>query len=146
MAKKRLNRRLIVMNEESMTLEEKLGANAEMVIAHLSQHAGFTLGFNEASVEWIDGFIERQRMREGKEPGGLVNTLGSFLGECFCREYGGAWHQSSNGQLSVKFSDGNEAFPFNKVAKQFANGAEDSISELLQNRRRRFRLTEKQFC
>lgn len=121
------------MNEESMTLEEKLGANAEMVIAHLSQHAGFTLGFNEASVEWIDGFIERQREREGKETGGLVNTLGSFLGECFCREYGGTWHESTNGQLSIKFSEGNEAFPFNKVAKQFANGAEDSILSFYQS-------------
>lgn len=105
------------MNEGSMTLEEKLGANAEMVIAHLSEADGFTLDYNEASVEWVDGFIERQRDREGKEPGGLVNTPGSFLGECSCREYGGAWHESSNGQMSVKFSDGNEAFPFDKVAK-----------------------------
>lgn len=34
-----------------MTLEEKLRANGEMVIAHLSRHADFALGFNESSIE-----------------------------------------------------------------------------------------------
>lgn len=121
------------MNEESLTLEEKLRLNAEMVIENLSQHAGFTLGFNEESVEWIDGFIERQRAREGFEPGGLVNTLGSFLGECMCRELGGEWKYQPNGQLAVEFADGNAAFPFNKVQKQFAYGAEDSIFSFYQS-------------
>lgn len=67
---------------EEPSLEEKLRLNAGMIIENLSQHAGFTLEFNEQSVEWIDGFIERQRAGEDFEPGGLVNTLGSFLGEC----------------------------------------------------------------
>ncbi len=121
------------MNEESLTLEEKLRLNAEMVIENLSQHAGFELGFNEESVEWIDGFIERQRAREGFEPGGLLNTLGSFLGECMCQELGCKWKHQPNGQLAVEFSDGNAAFPFNKVQKQFANGEEDSILSFYQS-------------
>ncbi len=120
------------MNEESLTLEEKLRLNAEMVIENLSQHAGFELGFNEESVEWIDGFIERQRAREG-EPGGLVNTIGSFLGECMCRKLGGEWKPQPNGQLAVEFSDGNAAFPFNKVQKHFDNGEEDSILSFYQS-------------
>ncbi len=66
------------MNQESLTLEEKLRLNAELVIKQLSQHAPFPLGFDEESVGWIDGFIERQRARADFEPGGLVNTLGSF--------------------------------------------------------------------
>ncbi len=121
------------MNEEELTLEEKLRLNAEMIIQNLSQHAGFELGFNEQSVEWIDGFIERQRAREGFEPGGLINTLGSFLGECMCREIGGAWKFQPNGQLAVELSNGNAAFPFNKVEKHFANGAEDSIYSFYQS-------------
>lgn len=114
-------------------LEEKLRLNAEIVFEHLSQHAGFELGFNEESVEWIDGFIERQRVREGFEPGGMINTIGSFLGECMCRELGGKWKYQSNGQLAVEFSDGNAAFPFNKAAKHFVNGEEDSILSFYQS-------------
>ncbi len=121
------------MNAESLTLEEKLRLNAEMVIENLSQHAGFELGFNEESVEWIDGFIERQRAREGFEPGGLLNTLGSFLGECMCQELGGKWKHQPNGQLAVEFSDGNAAFPFNKVQKHFDNGEEESILSFYQS-------------
>jgi len=118
---------------EEPSLEEKLRLNAGMIIENLSQHAGFTLGFNEESVAYIDGFIERQRAREGFDPGGLVNTLGSFLGECMCRKLGGEWKHQSNGQLAVQFSDGNAAFPFNKVQKQFANGEEDSILSFYQS-------------
>ena len=89
------------MNEESLSLEEKVRANAEIIIGNLSQHAGFELGFDERSVEWIDGFIERQRSRDGFAPGGLINTIGSFLGECMCRELGGEWKLQANGQLAV---------------------------------------------
>ena len=118
---------------EEPSLEEKLRLNAGMIIENLSQHAGFTLGFNEESVAYIDGFIERQRASEGFEPGGLINTIGSFLGECMCKELGGEWKMQSNGQLAVEFSSGNAAFPFNKVEKHFANGAEDSILSFYQS-------------
>lgn len=118
------------MSEQELALDEKLKINADLVIKHLSQHAGFELGFNEESVEWIDGFIERQRNREDFDPeplGGLVSNLGSFLGECMCREFGGSWKEQSNGQLAVEFESGNAAFPFNKVQKHFVNGEGDSI-------------------
>ena len=131
------------MNQESLSLEEKLHLNAKLVIEHMSKPAGFELGFNEESVEWIDGFIERQRSQEGFEiesVRGLVNNLGSFLGVCMCEELGGEWKQQSNGQLAVEFSDGNAAFPFNKVQKQFANGEEDSILSFYQSAAVIFRL------
>lgn len=126
----------IMMNQESPSLEEKLQLNAELVIEHLSRHAGFTLGFDEESVAWVDGFIERQRSREEFDAAsieGLVNNLGSFLGECLRRELGGKWKHESNGQLAVQFDDGNAAFPFNKVRKQFANGESDSILSFYQS-------------
>ncbi len=116
------------MNDETLSLEEMLRANDELVRRQLSGPAQFELGFDEASVEWVDGFIDRQRIRTDLEStDGLVDTLGSFLGECMFRELGASWNRSENGQISVKFSDGNEAFPFNKVRKQFANGGDDSI-------------------
>ena len=133
------------MNEELLTMEVKLRLNAGMVIENLSRHAGFELGYNEQSVEWIDGFIERQRAREGFEPGGLINTLGSFLGECMCRELGGEWKFQPNEQLAVQFSDGNAAFPFNKAEKHFANGEEDSILSFYQSAAVIFGLQKGQF-
>jgi hypothetical protein len=117
------------MSEEQLTLEEKIHANALLVIKLLSEAAGFELGFNEESVAWIDGFIERQRTAEDVEPefiASLVSRLGSFLGECIRHEYGGEWKQLDGG-LAVRFSPGNEAYPFNKVRKQFEHGSGDSI-------------------
>lgn len=59
---------------------------------------------------------------------GLTNVLGSFLGECIRRNYGGKWTQF-DGQWAVAFNERNAAFPFNKLGKQFQNGHEggDSI-------------------
>lgn len=117
---------------EEKTSEENLRLNAEMVIEYLSEQAGFDLGFNEQSVEWINGFIERRR-KIGLPSRNLLYELGSFLGECMCRELGGEWKMQSNGQLAVEFSNGNAAFPFNKVQKHFDNGAEDSIYSFYQS-------------
>ena len=118
------------MNKDSLTLEEKLRINADLVIQHLSQHAGFELAYDQQSVEWIDGFVERQRAREDfnlASAEGLVQNLGSFLGESLRCELGGVWKQLDDG-LAIVFRDGNAAFPFNKVRKQFANGNDDSIA------------------
>lgn len=77
-------------------------------------------------------FIERQRLRS--EPGqteGLAQTLGCFLGECICRNFGGEWQETEYGP-AVVFSDGNACYPLNKVGKQFANGADDSVLSFYQ--------------
>lgn len=108
----------------------RIRANAGNVSDVMSQHAGFTLGYDDASIEWLDGFIERQRQRQDLADGGvsgLVNTLGSFLGEALCQAYGGEWRDDGDHGLRVAFSNGNSAYPFNKVRKQFENGADDSI-------------------
>jgi len=117
------------MQDNELSLEQKLRLNADLIIEHLSQHAGFDLAFDERSVEWIDGFIERQRNREDfdlEAADSLAQKLGSFLGECMCAELSGQWKQLDEG-IAVVFSDGNAAFPLTKVRKQFANGSDDSI-------------------
>jgi hypothetical protein len=91
-------------------------------------------GLNRASVQWLEGFIERQRPRrdpiEGV-PEGLVNTLGAFLGECLAAATGGAWEWDEQRQdWSIRFASGACAFPFAKVGKQFANGLESGDSIL----------------
>ncbi len=55
--------------------------------------------------------------------------LGSFLGECIIHCHGGEWRQDQFG-WGIHFDDGNAAYPFAKVRKQFDNGIEGSDSIL----------------
>jgi hypothetical protein len=114
-----------------MTPEEKIRQNAQLVIARFSQLHELKpqFGHNRDSVEWLDGFIERERSRRNISSDGtakLVQVLGSYLGECVIHTYGGTWKEQE-GQWGVFFDDSNGVFPFNKVHKQFRNGREDSI-------------------
>jgi len=114
-----------------MTPREMISANAELVVGQLREASGMEdFGYNAESVAWLDGFIERQRVRPefaGVEAAERMSqTLGSFLGECVVRCYGGVWAELE-GTWGVTFGGGNAAFPFNKVRKQFENGAEDSV-------------------
>lgn len=105
-------------------------ANAQMVIEQIGPQCSVApFGFDAASVKWIDGFIERQRVRSDVDAdfmSRLTTVIGSYLGEALIRTYGGKWAVSSDGWC-VEFSEGNACFPFTKVAKQFANGATDSV-------------------
>jgi hypothetical protein len=86
-------------------------------------------GFDAPSVQWVEGFIEHQRVRKDVGPelvGKMVSVLGSYLGECIIRAYGGKWSLGEAGWC-VEFNAENVVFPFPKVENQFANGAEDGI-------------------
>lgn len=107
-----------------MEMIDRIRANAEMVIAQFPDE---NLAYDERSVEWLDGFIERQRERmEPEQASRLAQTLGCFLGECISRNFGGEWAETEYGP-AVVFADGNACYPLNKTAKHFANGAEDSV-------------------
>ncbi len=112
-------------------MEDKIRENAELVIEQLSPLSGLAFGYNAESIAWVDGFIEQQRGRSDIDQNaidGLSNVLGSFLGECIIRCFGGNW-QNADGEWCVRFDDKNAAYPFRKVRKQFANGQEDSIKK-----------------
>src|SRR5215510_9277367 len=106
-----------------------------MVVEQFSALSGLErFGFDAPSVEWIDGFIERQRVRDDVSPefaGKMVSVLGSYLGECIIRSYGGHWVFADDG-WRVEFDQKNAVYPFAKVEKQFANGRDggDSIYSL----------------
>jgi hypothetical protein len=102
-------------------------ANAELVRKTARDQLGVEVGFDEAGVRWLDGFINRQRLG-GTEAlkAKLPNTLGSFLGECVRHTYGGEWQQHEAGWV-VKVSVRLSVFPFNKVHKQLANEDGDSV-------------------
>ena len=112
----------------------KIRANSDLVVQQLGPQSGIPFGLNRASVEWIDGFIERQRQRpelDDQARSGIVNRLGSFLGECLVANTKGAWAWvESQGTVGVQFPGGNCAFPFAKVLKQFENGRAGGDSTL----------------
>ncbi len=115
-------------------MEDKVRANAELVIKQLGPLSGIAFGYNAESVAWVEGFIEQQRSRsdiDKNEINGLVNVLGSFLGECIIRCFGGGW-KNADGEWSVCFDDKNAVYPFSKVRKQFTNGEGDSIKRFFE--------------
>ena len=108
----------------------KIRANADLAIEQFGPASGQTgFGYTPESVKWVEGFIERQRVREDASPEfvrGLVNVIGSYLGECIIRCHGGRWTRDQDGWF-VAFDARNAVYPFSKVEKQFANGREDGI-------------------
>ncbi|MBX3292776.1 MAG: hypothetical protein KF881_07790 [Acidobacteria bacterium] len=107
-----------------MDIFEQIAENSKLVIKTFPDA---DLGFDRDSVAWIDGYIERNRDNWDEETRySLASVFGSFLGECICRNLGAFWEQDDLG-IAVVFGDGNKAFPFNKTAKQIANGSDDSI-------------------
>ena len=87
------------------------------------------LKYDATSVKFIEGFIERNKSSITKEESkGLINSLGSFLGQCIIENYGGQWQlDNDTGSVAIVFDDNNKAYPFAKVSKQFDNGLEDSV-------------------
>ena len=103
---------------------EMIRANAALAIAELGDAAGVTIGFNKGSVGWVEGFIERQReVQRGDTSEGLVNVLGSYLGEAVIAAVPDAtWDEDPQIGLGVRFTNGDMVFPFAKVAKQLQDG------------------------
>jgi hypothetical protein len=118
-----------------MTPLEAIHANAQLVLEQLGPISGLgeQFGYNLESLQYVEGFIERQRTRAGVDEATIdrwVQVLGSFLGECVIHTYGGEWRENQ-GRWGIFFSEANDrnaAFPFAKVQKQFANGLESGDS------------------
>jgi hypothetical protein len=119
------------LKEIIMTIEEGIRANAELVITSMREQLGVLLDYDEKSVEWLDGYIERNREQfEPDELDRIVSVLGSFLGECIRIQFGGEWVEVE-GQWAVRIGNGPgslTAFPFNKVWKHFEQGIEEGES------------------
>jgi len=101
--------------------------NVDVVKNILSEELGVTLDLDAASIEWIDGYINRNReaISEATRER-LIDIFGSFLGEAIIQNHGGRW-ALHEGALGIHLQGKSWAFPFNKVEKQFKHGAGDSI-------------------
>lgn len=110
---------------------DQIAANVQLAIDRLGEVADVPFGLDRASVAWVAGFIDRQRTRDGFDPDntlGLVNVLGSHLGEAIVAATGGRWEEVDDA-WGVRLGSQGVCFPFTKVAKQLREGTEggDSI-------------------
>ena len=99
--------------------------NAELVISQFGPLSGLAFGFDEGSVSWVEGFIERQRATPDDNPDARARisaVLACYLGEAIIAAAGGDWEDTEDGALGIAFDNGNWCFPFAKVAKQFEDG------------------------
>ena len=112
-----------------VTRAEEYRAAAENVVSQMWEDLGVELKYDEASIEWLDGYINRIRTQLKKEAYlGLATALGAYLGETIIKTYGGGWaYFEQTNQWGIRFDDGNGAFPISKVYKQLEDGEFDSI-------------------
>ena len=115
------------MQPADLPVEERLRANAQLVLSLATEKLGVAIGYDETGVRWLDGYIQRQHEHgEVATRDGLISLLGSFLGECIIRSLGGSWAFTDE-SWGVRFDEKNIVFPFAKVAKQLEHGSEDSV-------------------
>lgn len=100
--------------------------NVALALSEFGRLCGEEFGLDDASVDWVDGFIERQRLQDSvmRDPNTLISVLGSYLGQAIIEATGGQWAEDVQGALVVEFSNGDSCAPFSKVAKQFELGHE----------------------
>src|SRR5262249_60335679 len=107
-------------------LSDAFKRHARFLIDTFNQELGVTLRYDAESVEYLDGYIARNRAgirkRTDGRYGGVVDTIGSFLGECIIANYGGEWEQSGTGGGGGFFGGKNAGFSFLKVEKAFGPG------------------------
>ncbi len=110
---------------------EMIRANAELVVRELAHASGTKIGFDQESVAYVEGFIERQRVEIPDTARQLVEVLGCYLGEAIIESSPGAeWSEDDNGALMIQFPNGDAAYPFGKVEKQIADGTANGESIL----------------
>jgi len=112
-----------------VTRSEDFRAAAEKVVSQMLRDLGVQLRYDEESIEWIDGYINRIRNQlEEEDYPGLAAMLGAYLRETIIATYGGAWDYFERpDQWGIRFEDDFGAFPISKVYKQLKDGEVHSI-------------------
>ena len=116
--------------DSTPSVPDQIRHNAALVLSMARNDLDQDIGYDEAGVRWLDGYVQRLHERGDTELNAkLVSNLGSFLGECIVQSHGGIWTEM-DGQWGVQFDERNAVYPFNKVSKQLESGGEDSILSL----------------
>jgi hypothetical protein len=109
-----------------LTQEEQsaISRNVSLVQAQMGTLSHVDFKFSEASIKWIDGFIERNRSRPSTST--LEQVIASYLGETIRVNFHCAWVGIDEG-IGLNCPGDLMLFPFSKVSKQFQSGHEHSI-------------------
>lgn len=100
---------------------------AETVFEMLAE-SGAPAEYGVEALRWLEQLLLKLRGTLDKEGmATYANAVGSFLGECMCRTYGGTWVKK-NDNWGVSLGNGRLVLlPFSKVFALFYGGAEDSF-------------------
>lgn len=122
------------------TLKEDIKTQSDWIIKAF-QADGLSLDYSINSFIEIDKFFETHSKNGKPIPGGrlsqnigpIIFSIGSYIGETFIKKDSGAeWITNDNdpqGEITaaIKFSNGMECWPMQRVMKRFKNGFEDSV-------------------
>lgn len=101
-------------------MEEQISTVAEAYIRRMNREHGVELTYDRASVEWVDAYVERLKLRTDLSSlHHLAGSVAAFLGECLLRLHPGQW-LDLEGEWAVHFADGCTAFPLLQVSEQFS--------------------------
>jgi hypothetical protein len=103
---------------------ERIRLNTKLLKEQAAALLQKEVGCDKNGVQWLDGFIRRQRER-GDANDALIDTLGCFYGECIRQTYGGSWLYVM-GQLAIYFSEGSAAFPFSHIIKHLEDDEDNA--------------------
>lgn len=110
---------------------EAIDAYNDIVINKLGPKLNVQLGYNDESIAWLDGFLQRYHVSRGDQDAGkLADMLGAFYGEALIRKYGGEWLVAEGGEAVIQLQGDLTMFPLSAVRKQMKNGAEDSVAHM----------------
>ena len=95
---------------------EKIRASAEKFRKSMLQYTGKALGYDQAGVEWLDGYIARNRA-ELKDNHAALSAGGAFFGECLREKWGGRWFGGDGAPWALQVDENLVVFPFTKLMK-----------------------------
>ncbi|MEI9899059.1 MAG: hypothetical protein WDN31_01880 [Hyphomicrobium sp.] len=107
-------------------------------VRELAHASGMQFGYDQESVAWVEGFIERQRAEFPDTSRGLVSVLGSYLGEAIIEAVPGAdWAEDDNGGARHPLSHRRYGLPVQQGRQADRRGAGERRvdPQLLQHKR-----------
>lgn len=119
----------LIENSVPATPEQiaEIERRVSIVQRELGAAAKIDFNFSDASIKWLDGFIQRNRKHLGDD---LVLAFGAYFGETIRVRYQCDWIDLGGGAVALRCPPESVLFPIEKVAKQVDNGGEDSIYDM----------------
>lgn len=117
------------------TLLEDIPKAADWFVVNM-RNSGYFLDGTIESFRELDRFFDEQSRPGGLladgRPGSKLFAAGSYMGQIFVRELGGAWETDDadpQGELNiaVRLPDGSLVWPVQRALKRLQNGAEDGL-------------------